>query len=121
LIGYSWKSVDDYYSRIDLFNPVLNDIDHYYTSLSPEQKPYNYCTLLNPVCDSIINNQIIVHPANLDNKCYLSTIVFIIDKVCIQFGLTLEQYIELVYVFGLVSDPVARNGFTTWKSSSSID
>jgi hypothetical protein len=74
--------------------------------LGDGQKCYTYQILLKEKCDYIINNKIIVRPANIDGNSYLSIFVFVVEKVTKQFGLTLEQYIELVYVIGIVSDPV---------------
>jgi hypothetical protein len=38
ITGYGRKSVDDYYTRVATFSPILNKINEYYTKLPIEQK-----------------------------------------------------------------------------------
>jgi hypothetical protein len=80
VIGYSKKSIDDYFMREKIYLPALITIQTFMDKLSPQQKDYNAKTLNNPNCNSIIDNKIVVRDANINIKCYLSSFVFILDK-----------------------------------------
>jgi hypothetical protein len=63
---------------------------------------YGYKTLQDRKCTKIIEGKIIARLPNMEKNCFLSSFAFILQKVTWKFGLTHKQYIELVFVVGLV-------------------